>query len=110
MTLDLATQQANAVENHEFRSRVEASSMDAAIASFSAAPITGTAQAQRVGLANAILKDSGFAVDAFAWVVVSRPNFNDVSELQNDAWINTAVTAAFDKVAQQLIAPVAGGP
>lgn len=113
MSLDLATQHDYATAQTAFRGKVQAAMVSAAIAAFSAAPITGTGtagatQAQRITLANSIVKSAATGLDTFCWVVVTRPAFAAVDDLSNEIKISNAVMGAFDAVAAQLIP--AGGP
>jgi hypothetical protein len=106
VTLGFDDQYRLAVLQSDFRQRVEAACVTQAIVSFSAPAISGVAQVQRVALANAILRESHFAVDTFAWVVVSRPQLNSPDTIA-DTQISNFIAAAFDNVAQQLMP---GGP
>jgi hypothetical protein len=106
MSLSLEDQARLAGSQSDFRNRVEAASMGAAIAAFAAPPISGTGQAQRIGLANAIVRQPGYALDTFAWVVVSRPSLNTADDI-TDANIRQIVTQTFDVIAAQLMP---GGP
>jgi hypothetical protein len=82
MILTLAEQYQQAVGQEEFREQIQAASVSQALASFSAPAVTGTGvQESRIALAEAILQNPRFAVDAFAWAVISRPI------LFNDAWL-----------------------
>jgi hypothetical protein len=106
MSLYLSDQYRLAEGLGDFRERVEAATVGTAIAAFAAPPVSGTGQAQRIALANAIVHQPGYGLDTFAWVVVSRPTLNSADDV-TDANIRQIVTQTFDVVAAQLMP---GGP
>ncbi len=115
MGLSLADQYALAMVQSDFRERVAAACFEVAALQLTTPAATGTGgdviTAQRMILANDIVRDPTYAAKTFAWVVVSRSIFDTRDDL-TDAAIVQVVTAAFDAVARQLIpgADTAGTP
>lgn len=112
--IDLANQYRLATEQQDFLQRIAAAAFGVAASAFAATPITGssgaaTQQAQRLALANAMIREPGYATVQFAWVVVSRPAPKNAEDL-TDAFITSTITATFDAVAQQMILPASVVP
>lgn len=107
MAIPLADQYSLALRQDDFRSRVGAALMATSITAFGAGPLPdGTAQAQRVKLASAVLRDVGAYLTQFAWIVVTRPGLASQDAL-TDQFIESTVEQVFDPAAAQLF-PAAG--
>jgi hypothetical protein len=106
MTIILADQWRLATTASDFLNRVTASCFGQATAVVTAAPaVSGTAQRQQ--LARNVLHTPDYATELFAWVIVTRPQFNSQDDL-TDANINAQIVATWDAVAMQY--PLASGP
>lgn len=106
MAISLSEQYSQALGQTDFRARVAAALMNAAITALSApvgTPPTA-AQVKRLKFAAAVIADVNTHLTAVSWVVITRPTLASLDDLKVDANITTILNQnTFDLIAAQLI-------
>ena len=105
MALQLIDQGA-AVNDSGFRLRVRAGCVKVSLIEFNAPPVSGSAQTQRIALAEAILRDPDYAVTQFCWLLVGLTQFTGIGDI-DDNQVKNQIQNNFDQIAQMMMS---GGP
>lgn len=101
MALGLLDQYQQAVREDGFRHKVAAADFDEARAQLGKTALPDpTQEQQRKNLISGIFHDVAYALDLFAWAVVSDTSVTSVADL-DDTHIRAVVTSVFNPVAQQ---------
>jgi hypothetical protein len=106
--------QGAAVRDTGLQNRVEAGVMIVALSVETLPPISGVGAQQRKDFTNKVISTSDvhqptFGVHQFCWAIVGVKQLADIGQI-SDNQINNVITTNWDRIAQAMMPPTAGGP